>query len=225
MKYSILLLFVIILNQSSYSQENNKKSAIEIDFGINHLLSKYDIETKTGFGVSIKKVWFSETRFNLISGILFEKTKYYKAYDQCGHFCHYEDMTYNLYSFAIPLMLRANAGEKYRVFIQIGPAFEITPLKWGKGIEVLYPPNTNTTEAEISADFEHEIIDFGANLGIGITFPIKHHKFVLTSAYHSSIQSIFSDQQHELTEFFAIKIGIIMNFSNSMKLVVNQNQL
>ena len=208
MKYFTLALLAFLIASNSFGQDNPKTQKFELGVGINHLLSKNEVEPKPGFGISIKRIWFSEKTINIVSGLLFEKTKYLDDYDQCGHYCYYKDMKFNVFSFSIPLMLRVNAGKKYKLFFETGPALEITPLKWGKGIEVLDPPLSTATESEISGDFEHDITGFGMNIGIGISFPVKNYRFVLASTYHNSIQSIIEDQQNELTEYFTVKLGI-----------------
>ncbi len=211
MKHIVLALTIFLLSSNSYCQNSIRIPTIEIDIGINHLLGNNEIEPKLGFGMSIKRIWFSDNKINLVSGLLFEKTKYFDDYVQCGHFCHYENIKYNIYSFLIPFMLRANAGKKYRLFIESGPTFEVIPFKWGKGTEISYSPLSNTSETEISGYFEHDLTDFGVNIGIGIIFPINNYNFIFISTYHNSFKSIFDKQQNELTEYFIVKIGILIN--------------
>ncbi len=208
MKYIILALLVIMFLPNSFCQDSPGIQKFELAIGSNHLLSKNEIEPKPGFGVSIKKIWLPGKKINIVSGLLFEKTKYLDDDVQCGHYCYYKDMKFNVYSFSIPLMLRANTGSKYKLFIETGPALEIIPLKWGKGIEVLDPPLSSATENEISADFEHDIIGFGMNIGFGISLPVNNHRIVLGAAYHNSIQSIIDEQQNEFDEYFTVKLGI-----------------
>lgn len=212
MKYIAFLQIIFFMSYNSYSQDNTKRPTFEIQTGINHLVSnnsKFDL--KFGFGLSIKRIWFSEKPINLITGFLFEKTKYTADYFQCGHFCHYKDMKFCIYSFSIPLMLRVNAGIGDKFFIEMGPSFEIIPINWGKGIEVLYPPLSSATETEISGNFEHDLIDFGANFEIGIKFPVKNYRMVLSALYHSSIRSIMIKPENDLTTYISVKFGICLN--------------
>lgn len=211
MKRLGFVLTLLLLISNSFCQDTIRTPTFEIKFGINHLSDRKEIETKSGFGISLKRIWFSDNRINLVSGLLFEKTRYFDDYMQCGHFCHYENMKFNIYSFIIPLMARANAGNKYRFFIESGPSFEIIPLKWGKGTEVSYPPPGNRSETGISGDFEHDYTDFAANIGFGFLFPVNNYNFIVSSTYHNSFKSIFNNQENELTEYFTVKIGVLIN--------------
>lgn len=211
MKQFLLIIIIGLLRLTSFSQDSLKHQAIEINIGMNHLIGNSELLPKPGFGVSLKYIWFTNSRINLVSGILFEKTKYYEDNVQCGHFCHYKNMTFNIYSFSIPILVRANTGKHYKVFFELGPSFDIIPIKWGKGTKITYSPPDNPTETAVSGDFDHNITDFGLNMGIGLIVPINKRRFIVMTTYHNSIKSVFDDQANENTEFISIKLGILIN--------------
>lgn len=211
MKRIACIFTITILSFNIYCQNDNTLPMVEINLGVNYLLENNNIKPKLNFGMSIKSIWFPKKTFNLISGLLFEKTKYLDSFVQCSHYCYYRDMEFNIYSFSIPLMLRAYSGEKQVLFIETGPTFEIIPFKWGKGIEVSHFPNSNPVETNISGDFEHSLTDFGVNIGIGARFQIENYKFVMTFTYHNSIKLILQKQQNNLTEYCTLKIGTYIN--------------
>ncbi|MCD4679229.1 MAG: PorT family protein [Bacteroidales bacterium] len=209
----ILINFVLwLIIFPSYGQNNVKIRTIELGLGINHLTKNSEADPKIGFGLAVKKIWFSEKKINLISGLNFEKIKYFDDYIQCGQYCNYKDMKFNIYTFSIPFMLRVNMGNTYKVIIEAGPTFEIIPLKYGKGIEVTYPPASSTTETDISGDFEHDFTDFGANIGLGFLFPVNNLKIIISSTYHNSITSLIQMQHDELAEYLSIKLGFLINY-------------
>ncbi len=211
MRNIIIIIGIYFISTPLFSQNNAKISPVELGLGINRLTTHNGANTKIGFGLSVKKIWFSQKKLNLISGVVFEKTKYFDDYVNGGNYYHYKNMTFNIYSFSVPLMLRVNTGNACRFFLETGPSFEIIPLKYGKGIEVTYPPTSNTTETEMSGDFDHDYIDFGANVGLGFVFPVNNLKIVISSTYHNSLKYLFSNQQDELTEYLTLKLGVLIN--------------
>ena len=211
MKNALIILFIILINNFSFCQGGHKIPTIEIGMGLNHMSGYDEIETKLGYGLYVKRIWFSEKNLNLISGALFESTKYFEDFVYCGHYCYFRDMKFSIYSLSIPIMLRAKVGNRFKGFIEAGPAFEIIPLKWGKGIEVIDSPFSSKSEKEISADFEHDNIDISANIGLGFIFPFKNLKISLSANYHSSLRNAIESQQSDLSKYLAIKTGIIIN--------------
>ena len=211
MKNIIIIFSFCLLNFDLFSQESLKIPTIELGLGVNHLTKFNDVDTKIGFGLSVKRIWFPEKKINLISGLIFEKTKYFDDYVQCGQYCNYRDMKFNIYSFSIPLMLRANIGKIYKIFLETGPAFEIVPFKYGKGIEVTYPPMSSIVENEISGDFEHDLTDFGVNVGLGFIFPVNNLKLIFGSTYHNSIKALTQKKHNEFSEYFTLRLGVLIN--------------
>lgn len=187
---------------------------LEISAGFNQLFIKDDgIKTKLGFGASVKRMWFPDKRFTIVSGLSFEKTKYHVDHIQItesiqnGQKTYYEDMNFSVYTLAIPLMVRINVGTKYRVFLEMGPALEIVPVKHGKGTGVNYSPMNPTYKTKISKTFDHDLTDFGALVGAGFIFPVNSYRFVVSSHYHKSILPI-EKRNNEWTEYVTVKIGI-----------------
>lgn len=213
MRRLIVVLFLILTSKFSFCQDSSFKiSPVEVGFGINSLTyDNNEIDSQIGFGVFVRRVWFSENKFNLVSGLLFEKTKYFDDYVRCGHYCHYKNMKFNIYSFSIPLMLRVNTGKQYKMFLETGPTFEIIPIKYGTGVKVLYPPMGDEIQTEISGRFEHDSFDIGANIGVGVIFPLNNYKIIMSSTFHSSISSVFESQHNDLSKYFSLKIGVLIN--------------
>ena len=210
-KHFMFALIIMLVSTKSFCQNSNKTQVIEVGLGINHLLDKNEFSPKIGFGFFLKNIWFYDSRINLVSGLLFEKTRYLDEYDHCGFYCYLEDMNYDIYSFSIPLLLRVNTAKKFRLFFESGPTFEFIPFKYGSGTEVSFYPPDSWSRIEISGDFQHDLIDVGAIIGFGIVFPINDHDFLLTSTYHNSFKSIFDKQNNTLTEYFTVKIGVLIN--------------
>ncbi|MCB0824139.1 MAG: hypothetical protein KDC09_15685 [Bacteroidales bacterium] len=213
MKTLFIFIVVFYVHSISYSQEKIKLPINEISLGVNRLISnKYQYEPRFGYGVSIKKIWFKENQANLVSGLLFEKTTYVEQNPPCaGVFCSINELIYNVYSFSIPLFMRFNTGNNYKLFIETGPAFEIVPLKWGIGTETVTLPNQEQIEIKISGDYSHDIINIGANFGVGFEFPVKSVRFVIITYYHDSIKYWVTSKRDYLSKYFSCKLGIKLN--------------
>ncbi|GAB4278121.1 MAG: hypothetical protein Kow0068_01640 [Marinilabiliales bacterium] len=185
---------------------------MEISVGANYLLNDGNVtNTKFGFGMSVKRIWLSEKQINIISGLIFEKTKYFEATYPCGgHFSYYKYMNFSTYSFAIPLLFRANVGKKNTLFFESGMTFEIIPFKIGKGFKITDLPGNDIHISKISEVFNRDLIDYGVNLGFGYCFLFKNQRLILSSNYHRSIMLLFDEVNYKLSQYITMKIGIII---------------
>lgn len=215
MKISFFVIIATLSAFPSYGQDIPESPwQIEIGAGINHILTHVDgVEKRVGIGISIKKIWLPEKRYNIISGLVVENTKYYDNNIHCpGHLCTYKDgIKFNTYYLIIPLMFRYNLGNKYKIFMEAGPSFEIVPFKWGKGIESTYfPISGDVKEIKISGDFEHDFIDAGLNSGLGVIFPLRNYNIILSLGYHNSFISLIESEakQNNMENFLTLKTGI-----------------
>jgi hypothetical protein len=217
MKHIVLIIFIALFSSFTYSQNNEgnnfKFPPLEIGLNINQLKANdKDIENKMGFGVSICRIWFPEKRISIVSGLLFSQTRYFENYISSGQYSNYKDMTFSLYSFSVPLLLRANFGHTYKIFAETGPSFDLMPVLRGNGIEVTYPPIGNNYETKISGGFDHDLTAFGANFGIGLKFPLKSLKMIIGSSYHCDLNTILEKRTNTLyNNYLLIRLGIFID--------------
>jgi hypothetical protein len=207
MRLLILLFFVLLVRIQSFAQ-NDLFRHIEPGVSLNHLTGNMEAG-ETGFGLSIRKIWFDAKKVNLISGLLFEKTKYHEDYLLCGPNCSYRDINFSLYSFSIPLMARLNFGKKHIFFIEGGPTIDVIPINHGKGTYHIYDMLTGvSSENEISGNFDHDYLYLGVNSGLGIIFPLSTINLLASLHYHNKIVNIASGGHNDPAEFISLRIGL-----------------
>lgn len=85
------------------------------------------------------------------------------------------------------------------------------PLLHGKGTEVTYPPLGNKYEKEISGGFDHDITAMGANIGMGLKFPLKNLKMIVGSMYHCDLKAILGDNPNSLYNYISIRLGVFID--------------
>lgn len=207
----IILVFIILafFNSASFAQKEIIKS-LEFGISINHLTGIGDTG-KAGYGLSIRKIWRYPNRINIISGLLFEKTKFLEDYVPAGPNNHYSDLTFSMYYFAVPFMARINFGKKFRIFCEAGPALEIIPLKYGKGTSYSYQSLTATTDiSEVSDDFNHSYLILGANAGLGILIPMPGFMLITGASFHEKIINITNNGLDDPAQFVSLRIGFTL---------------
>jgi len=207
MKSTIVLFLLITFYFTSIAQQD-VFSSLEFGLSINHASGTIDAN-KIGFGLSIRKIWFNDKNLNLISGLLFDKTKYFEESMNSGTNCSYRNMNFSRYLFSIPVLGRLNLGKRVVFFCQAGPTLEIVPLKWGKGIQSTYFPLTATTDVKnISGDFEHNYLNLNIHSGIGLAFPVSKIKLITSVSYNKLIVPIISHGFDEQNDFISLILGI-----------------
>ena len=190
---------------------------LEFSGGVNRLILDNGqeisgLEPGTGFGIAVRKYWFAEKSVNLISGLVVEKTRYKQDFLLCGHFCSYRDMTFDIYTISIPLLVRVTTiGNKIAFFLEAGPALELTPIKWGRGTEILQPPLSIQSKEEIRGAFDHERIGIGANTAVGVSVPVTNHKIIFAAGYHRNILPLLSEKYNWTAQYLYVKAGILFN--------------
>jgi len=217
MKYITSIVFTLC-SFLVYCQNNDVQKSIlfpiETSISENQLVSNgNNVRNQMGFGVSVCRIWFSEKRFNLVSGLMFDETRLYKKegfkdYYSALSICSYTNMQFTLQSVSIPLYLRANFGHTHRFFIEIGPSFVFDSKLQGKGTEEIFPFNASSYKKEVSKGFEGLAIPFGANIGAGFKFSVKNIKMFVESSYHCYLISVSQDGTNLNYRYVSIKLGL-----------------
>ncbi len=219
----VVLIGLIYFSILTFGQNKNAIRLLDIEYSINinnFQNQKNGINGKTGFGASIYRIWFTEKKYNLISGLVFNKLTFFDDYVKGGRYYDYENITFNIFSFSIPLFLRYNFGRKYKLFIESGPLIDIVPLIKGKGIKNNYtpfPPYYTKDHSTVIENFDHDKIKYGINIGTGLIFPIKNFNPIMGLYYHKDCKFKNNMDEDILLNYFILKLLISFHYSKLLK--------
>lgn len=194
------------------------KKPIEVELGANYplLLNSYsvpnmdELEPRPGFGISARSFFLQEKRANIVLGARFENINYSTDYIYCGHFCDYYDVKFNSYIFSIPLLLRLNARNNFKVFLDAGPDLTLVLNLKAKGTRVNYNiEDGSETSEDFKSTWKHNSFDYGINLQIGSHIPIKEAKLLVSFALRMGLRDI-DDERYAFSKFCTMKVGTLI---------------
>lgn len=207
-----LILISIPVFSQNYTDSLSKPIPFEIGISVNQLLAKNDnIENRTGFGISLKRIWRADKKINIISGIVFNQIHYLEKTIITDNSTYYKNMDFRLYDFVLPFIIRANFGNKYKLYVEAGPSVDFMPFLIGKGTEIYTTYTGNIRSSEISGEFGAQNLNLSLNAGIGFKFPVKKLNFFVASNYHLFIfDNILKDIKYT-NALLSFSLGMYFN--------------
>ncbi|MFT5581556.1 MAG: hypothetical protein ACI9G9_000807 [Psychromonas sp.] len=184
---AILFVFSILLTTSSVygQQDTNYVFFNEFDVSLNKTSSFSKTKGGYGFGIGAYIVPAREKRINVVFGFEYNFTQRFQTSIYGGHNYGESDVSSSFGSISIPLLVRANFGNKVLGFFQLGGFFDLGIYQKSKGVKHVNCSDSLSINCGTS---QFSKIDNGFSIpgligGIGTRIPIKKKELILTIDY------------------------------------------
>lgn len=216
MKKIFFLVFIIYQLCSIAQQDSLSNRILFNEFGFSLNYSKLSNNnnynsnsSRFGYGVSVYHAGLKNKHVNLIFGLEFNSVKFHIDRLYNGHFSHYKDLLISINSLSLPLLCRAEFGNKHKVFIETGIRADAHPWTNMKGICVSYSPNSNYSETKISEPAALEgmsYFDLIPSIGFGLNYHYKSSAILFKVDYRYGIFPLYEYMDKFNNRYFNLSI-------------------
>lgn len=160
-----------------------------------------------GFDLGLARTWFDTYWANLVIGVSYDKISFFQKTAYIGHFASYNDITYNLHGFSIPVLGRFNRGKKVKCFLETGPFVDFYVSGNRKGtfssISSGADPNTFMKKEK----YVLSGINGGVTVGIGTRIPVKSNELLIKLNYLFSFRELGDGQNNFFNRYIRLSFG------------------
>lgn len=153
---------------------------------------------------SIYRTRIKNEHFMFQTGVEYTYAKYYVAHYSEGNgrnSVSYSSMKFVVHTITIPVYFN-RLMFKQKVYIGIGPNFDVCPYTTGSGYDYSNPP----TKIKNQTFFSH-LVDIGATAKIGLNFKFEKDIVLIEARVKSGVKSIFSDGTLLVNEYCSLVAG------------------
>lgn len=205
------LVTILIFFQSylSFSQEEKFPLIFnEFTVAVNRTtIQNLNTNGRFGFGLGLSRTWFDSYWANLVIGLSYDKISFFQKTAYIGHFASYNDITYNLHGFSIPVLGRFNIGKKVKCFLETGlfADFYVSGNRRGTFSSILSgaDPNTVTKKEKYGVSG----INGGVTVGIGTRIPVKSNELLIKLDYLFSFRELGDGQDNFFNRYIRLSFG------------------
>jgi len=205
----LIFCFAFFSSYLSFSQE--KKFPLifnEFTASVNRTaVQSANISDRFGFGLGLARTWFDTHWANLVIGLSYDKISFFQKTAYIGHFASYNDITYNLHSFSIPVMGRFNIGKKVKFFLETGPFLELNMSGNRKGTFSSTSPVVDPIPLIKKEKYGVSGINGGVTAGIGTRIPVKSNELLIKLNYLFSFRELGDEKNNFFNRYIRLSVG------------------
>ncbi|MBI4647002.1 MAG: outer membrane beta-barrel protein [Bacteroidia bacterium] len=200
----------IIIQLNCAAQQTDKKGATDfalIIAGCKNQINGINNFSDYGYGGSLSIVFYSKTKYNLVSGIeLWQNKIFIDSVQVTQTVCHH-DMLYTVQFLSLPIIIRLSTGKIFKPFVESGVNINWLYSVYEKGQEY----SDNTINIIDNKSGSAKTVDVGITGGIGLILT-KKVGFILNLNYHYGLPVMLKEHFTEVrNSYWKISLGIYLN--------------
>jgi len=206
----VLAILFFSLNSVFSQKKSNPLFFNEITLSVNRtMIDNSNSEGKFGFGAGLYRTWMDSSWFNLVTGISYNKTSQFRNSAFIGsHFSSVSDITFNIHSVSIPVLLRFNVGQKTKLFFEIGQFLEFDIAGNSHATYTTQLPYSASTTITIKEKLSLTPINGGFIGGIGTNIPIGKIRLLIKADYQFAFAGHHFGEETILNRYVRLSIGL-----------------
>lgn len=200
------LFLLLFLNTFIVYAQPDKKFPLEIFISSNYTAVQDDnSQNRFGYGFSIYKAYPINENSGLVTGLEINRIIFYKKVLRIDSESFFTKTTYRLSNLSIPVLVRRHFKN---FFIEPGVFFEIN-LGGNKSGNYI-----GTFKSEIPSTYSYFLnsesfpVNYGPQLGLGITFPVRNHRLTIKGDYKHGLRKDVWYSDNFKIRYFRLMAGI-----------------